>query len=80
VHGGHGAHATGRYRHVDVGREPEATEAHQHQEEHQHQTGETAAEIAAAGYTCPMHPQVASETPGTCPHCGMALVPRKGEE
>jgi DNA-directed RNA polymerase subunit RPC12/RpoP len=25
-------------------------------------------------YTCPMHPEVVSETPGRCPHCGMKLV------
>lgn len=26
-------------------------------------------------YTCPMHPQVLTETPGKCPLCGMNLVP-----
>ncbi len=26
-------------------------------------------------YTCPMHPEVRSETPGNCPKCGMALEP-----
>jgi hypothetical protein len=28
-------------------------------------------------YTCPMHPEVTSTTPGTCPKCGMTLVERK---
>jgi membrane fusion protein, copper/silver efflux system len=26
-------------------------------------------------YTCPMHPQIVSDKPGTCPVCGMDLVP-----
>lgn len=30
---------------------------------------------AGAIYTCPMHPEVRKETPGTCPICGMALEP-----
>jgi Cu+-exporting ATPase len=30
---------------------------------------------ASAQYTCPMHPEVLSEKPGTCPKCGMALDP-----
>src|SRR6188474_1306699 len=33
-------------------------------------------------YTCPMHPTVISDKPGTCPVCGMDLVrkAREGEE
>ena len=27
-------------------------------------------------YTCPMHPQITRDGPGTCPICGMALEPR----
>jgi hypothetical protein len=31
----------------------------------------------AAQYTCPMHPEVTQDHPGTCPKCGMALVPNE---
>jgi len=35
------------------------------------------AEPVPAGtlYTCPMHPEIVQEGPGTCPLCGMALEP-----
>jgi Cu(I)/Ag(I) efflux system membrane fusion protein len=33
-----------------------------------------AEEAAAVKYTCPMHPQIISDTPGKCPICGMDLV------
>lgn len=32
-------------------------------------------EASAAKYTCPMHPQVVQDGPGSCPICGMDLVP-----
>lgn len=42
------------------------------------------AELAAAPYTCPMHPEVVRALPGDCPRCGMALaasgVPQAGED
>ena len=31
-------------------------------------------------YTCPMHPEVVQVGPGSCPKCGMALVPVAGAE
>lgn len=34
------------------------------------------AQVPAAGYVCPMHPEVQSEGPSDCPKCGMKLVPR----
>nr|WP_280514308.1 heavy metal translocating P-type ATPase [Pseudovibrio japonicus] len=33
------------------------------------------AEDKSALYTCPMHPEVVQEGPGSCPKCGMALEP-----
>jgi P-type Cu+ transporter len=30
---------------------------------------------ATGKYTCPMHPEVVQDGPGSCPICGMALVP-----
>lgn len=34
-----------------------------------------AAQPADAIYTCPMHPEVRQQGPGSCPKCGMALEP-----
>ena len=34
-----------------------------------------AAEGPTQTYTCPMHPQIVQDKPGTCPICGMDLVP-----
>lgn len=42
-----------------------------------------APEIVSAGahWTCPMHPEIIREEPGSCPICGMALEPMvPGEE
>jgi Cu+-exporting ATPase len=33
---------------------------------------------AGAQYTCPMHPEIVQVGPGSCPKCGMALVPMGG--
>lgn len=31
--------------------------------------------VAGTKYTCPMHPEIIRDQPGTCPKCGMALEP-----
>jgi Cu+-exporting ATPase len=40
--------------------------------------GSTAAARTPTGdvYTCPMHPEVEQQGPGSCPQCGMALEPK----
>lgn len=43
----------------------------------QHEPPGGAAQDTAAVYTCPMHPEVTSRTPGKCPKCGMTLVKRR---
>ena len=54
----------------------------------QAEAGATGTEGAAAGhgsspeakdlYTCPMHPEIAQDKPGSCPKCGMKLVKKTG--
>src|SRR5258708_4038267 len=45
---------------------PPAEEPSQENEQHAAQT---------ADWNCPMHPEVRQPDPGTCPKCGMALIP-----
>jgi Cu+-exporting ATPase len=50
--------------------------AHQHPDHHRAAAPAAAAPAkAGARYTCPMHPQVLRDAAGSCPICGMALVP-----
>ena len=35
-------------------------------------------EVADRTYTCPMHPEVRQNQPGSCPKCGMSLIPTEG--
>jgi P-type Cu+ transporter len=36
----------------------------------------TEAQAPGVEYTCPMHPEIVRDRPGSCPICGMALEPR----
>jgi len=37
--------------------------------------GQTAKQL----YTCPMHPEIIADKPGSCPKCEMDLVPMKSK-
>jgi Cu+-exporting ATPase len=39
-------------------------------------SGTSHSAVGKVEWTCPMHPQVVRDGPGTCPICGMALEPR----
>jgi hypothetical protein len=45
---------------------------------HLSQQQSTAPAAKAGKYTCPMHPEVVSDTPGKCPKCGMNLEKVQG--
>lgn len=40
-----------------------------------HNHGSSASASPTGLYTCPMHPEIVQEGPGSCPKCGMALEP-----
>lgn len=50
-----------------------------HQEPDRYLQGDSANNVSdsenAALYTCPMHPEIQQQGPGSCPKCGMALEP-----
>jgi hypothetical protein len=50
-----------------------------HQGHAPEQAAPGAASHAQGPYTCPMHPKVESDKPGTCPICGLTLVRKKPE-
>ncbi|WP_428406760.1 heavy metal-binding domain-containing protein [Hyphococcus sp.] len=57
---------------VPVEEEPSAAhDSHDHGDHGQQGDGDG----EHAQYTCPMHPEVVSDKPGSCPKCGMHLVP-----
>lgn len=42
---------------------------------HESQQHQTKPEAKSGQWTCPMHPEVIRDEPGSCPICGMALEP-----
>ncbi len=51
--------------------EPERYASHDVAPEH----GDNPAPVAGTIYTCPMHPEIRQDHPGSCPKCGMSLEP-----
>jgi Ni,Fe-hydrogenase III large subunit len=60
-----------------VPKEEKSEHGHAHHHMHHDHKKEDA---APTQYTCPMHPEVVQDGPGSCPKCGMDLVPRNGQE
>jgi Cu+-exporting ATPase len=51
---------------------------HEHAHAHPHASStppDAAAASSGTRYTCPMHPDIVRDAPGSCPKCGMALIP-----
>ncbi|MDN5570667.1 MAG: heavy metal translocating P-type ATPase [Propionibacteriaceae bacterium] len=63
-HGDHGHHGHGAHGHHGHGDHGAAVDTH-----------EAPAAGEAVEWTCPMHPEVRQDHPGSCPFCGMALEP-----
>jgi len=50
--------------------------AHPHEHGHSDSTPPPAVPGASGTrYTCPMHPEILRDAPGSCPKCGMTLIP-----
>jgi len=66
-------------------REAQATAEHARADQqedsstHDHCDHHHKADDAPVEYTCPMHPEVVQDEPGSCPKCGMDLVPRDAQ-
>jgi Cu+-exporting ATPase len=53
-------------------------QAHDHDQPHAEAGPAGAESNVGTRYTCPMHPEIVRDAPGSCPKCGMALVPIAG--
>lgn len=69
-HSGHPCHAAHEHHANHAGHEHQASHAG-----HEHHAAAAYLPNGTGTYTCPMHPDVRRDGPGTCPICGMALEP-----
>ncbi len=51
------------------------THKHSHEETVTDYCSDGSCDIGTTFYTCPMHPEIRQNKPGSCPKCGMALEP-----
>ncbi len=58
-------------------REPESEGKQDDHEGHDHADASSDGGDTVTRYTCPMHPQIVEEEPGSCPICGMDLVEKE---
>jgi cation transport ATPase len=65
-HHAHGHDHPAHHHHSHAGHAPPAEAV----------TSVPAAPAGKVEYTCPMHPQIVRDAPGSCPICGMTLEPR----
>ena len=54
--------------------------AEPHKYAHAQPMAHAATPVPGTKYTCPMHPEIVKDGPGSCPKCGMALVPMGGAQ
>jgi heavy metal translocating P-type ATPase len=78
AHDPHGHHDHAHGRHEDG--HDHAHCAHEHHGHHDHAAPAAPPPAVTAGsmveWTCPMHPEIVRDAPGSCPICGMALEPK----
>jgi len=65
-----------------LSKKADAAHGHHHDAQHVMMPVRISKKPKAPGsqYTCPMHPEIVQTGPGSCPKCGMALVPVAGAE
>ena len=71
----HADHHHHHHHHHDGHAAAEAEPKHCHHHGHAHATAPEKDAPPGAKWTCPMHPEIVQDGPGSCPICGMALEP-----